>query len=149
MRATTTEGRSKMRLKFTLIAGTHCGRDRAAIMVAAASATYPGSKNDRLRDERGRQHGHLLGAPERERPAPLDRRSVVRRVPELLSGSPDGTKIAYADSLTGTSDIYVINADGSGQTRLTTSSDVEFGAAWSPEGNQIAYVRSVNGDPVQ
>jgi Tol biopolymer transport system component len=68
---------------------------------------------------------------------------------QLPDWSPDGSKIAYADSLTGTSDIYVMNADGSDQTRLTTSSDVEFGAAWSPDGNEIAYVRFVNGDPAQ
>ena len=35
--------------------------------------------------------------------------------------SPDGTKIAFASKQTGNGDVYVINAEGTAQTRLTTA----------------------------
>ena len=44
--------------------------------------------------------------------------------------SPDGTRIAYAAD----DDIWLMDADGTGQTNLTQSAAVEFGAAFSPEG---------------
>ena len=56
--------------------------------------------------------------------------------------SPDGTRIAYAAD----DDIWLMNADGTGQTNLTQSAAVEFGAAYSPEGTRIAFTGS--GGPV-
>jgi Tol biopolymer transport system component len=38
-------------------------------------------------------------------------------------------------------DIYVVNADGSGRTRLTRDSSQEFDPAWSPDGTKIAFSR--------
>jgi Tol biopolymer transport system component len=55
--------------------------------------------------------------------------------------SPDGTRIAYSGLLLDRPGIYVINADGSGGTRLTDAYDT--GAAWSPDGTKIAFVRFV------
>jgi Tol biopolymer transport system component len=52
--------------------------------------------------------------------------------------SPDGTRIAYAAD----DDIWVMNADGSGQVNLTQSPNVEFGTAFSPDGTRIAFVGS-------
>jgi TolB protein len=42
---------------------------------------------------------------------------------------PDGTRIAYRD---GNREIYVMNVDGSGQTRLAESRGTEESPAWSP-----------------
>ena len=39
--------------------------------------------------------------------------------------SPDGTKIAFSSNASGLSQIYVMNADGSGVTRLTNDSSVD------------------------
>ncbi|HET9909496.1 MAG TPA: hypothetical protein VFQ23_22810 [Anaerolineales bacterium] len=36
-------------------------------------------------------------------------------------------------------DVYVINADGSGRTRLTTNREEDFDPVWSPDGTQIAF----------
>jgi TolB protein len=38
-------------------------------------------------------------------------------------------------------DIYVMNADGSGITRLTTDPAAEWNPVWSPDGTQIAFVK--------
>jgi Tol biopolymer transport system component len=38
-------------------------------------------------------------------------------------------------------DLYVVNADGSGQTRLTRHPAEEFDPAWSPDGAKIAFSR--------
>jgi Tol biopolymer transport system component len=38
-------------------------------------------------------------------------------------------------------DIYVVNADGSGKTRLTRHPAEEFDPAWSPDGTRIAFSR--------
>ena len=53
--------------------------------------------------------------------------------------SPDGKQIAFISDRDGDLEIYVMNADGSGQTRLTTDSAVSLGFAWSPDGSRIAF----------
>jgi Tol biopolymer transport system component len=42
-------------------------------------------------------------------------------------------------------DIYVVNADGSGQTRLTRHPAEEYDPAWSPDGTKIAFSRFTGG----
>jgi Tol biopolymer transport system component len=61
--------------------------------------------------------------------------------------SPDGAKITFsrvvdldaAGTAPGRVDLYVINADGSGERRLVR--DVGFDGTWSPDGRQIAFAR--------
>ena len=56
------------------------------------------------------------------------------------SWSPDGQKITFSRAQAADrSDIYVVNADGSGLTQLTSTSDMEGGPIWSPDGTKIAY----------
>lgn len=63
------------------------------------------------------------------------------RIPRETSWSPDGGKIAFVGT-TITSDIYTVNLDGSGLTRLTvTDSNIHEGnPRWSAT-NKIAYIR--------
>ena len=52
--------------------------------------------------------------------------------------SPDGETIAFTSNRTGTYQIYVMNADGTGQTQLTSGSFANA-PAWSPDGSKIAF----------
>ena len=51
--------------------------------------------------------------------------------------SPDGSKIAFTGGTTGYF-IDVVNPDGSGRTRLTTSA-ADYYPEWSPDGTKIAF----------
>ncbi len=56
--------------------------------------------------------------------------------------SPDGTRIAFASQRSGSFDLYVMAADGTGTQRLTsTKDDDESSPSWSPEGDRIAFAR--------
>lgn len=61
--------------------------------------------------------------------------------------SPDGTRIAFASLRAETDpacdpcnwELYVMQADGSGQTRLTNDPAEDFGPTWSPDGTRLAF----------
>lgn len=68
------------------------------------------------------------------------------------SWSPNGERIAFASALwdekmqkTVNRDIYLINADGSGITKLTTSLADDDSPAWSPDGKMLAFVSTRKG----
>ncbi|MEP6945750.1 MAG: carboxypeptidase regulatory-like domain-containing protein [Acidobacteriota bacterium] len=66
------------------------------------------------------------------------------------SFSPDGLKIVFVSDRVnggGTGDIFVMNADGTGQTRLTFDDEFTLSdyPAWSPDGTKIIF-RSNPGD---
>jgi Tol biopolymer transport system component/flagellar hook assembly protein FlgD len=58
---------------------------------------------------------------------------------ETPSWSPDGKKLIYASDQDGNFDIWMVNADSSGKTKITSSSEAETRPAWSPDGLKIAY----------
>jgi hypothetical protein len=61
--------------------------------------------------------------------------------------SPDGTKFVYiADCGSSEYDLYTMNSDGSGITRLTDNDNVNYyEPAWSPDGKKIAFIRRFAG----
>jgi len=59
------------------------------------------------------------------------------------SASPDGEAIAFASKRKGTFDIYVMNADGTGTRRLTSTPHDDGHPTWSPDGSRIAFGRGV------
>lgn len=63
--------------------------------------------------------------------------------------SPDFSRIvydAYLDYQTDTAGIWVMNRDGSGQTRLTRHSGKDEAPSWSPDGSRIAFHRRSPGE---
>ena len=64
------------------------------------------------------------------------------------SWSPDGKKIAFESSRDGNLEIYVMNADGSAQTRLTDTPAIDGIPIWSPDGRRILFTsdRESRGD---
>jgi tetratricopeptide (TPR) repeat protein len=59
--------------------------------------------------------------------------------------SPVATKIAFMRDTGGNWDIWVVNADGSGEQRLTTDTAVDGLPAWSPDGTHIAFLSNRGG----
>jgi TolB protein len=62
------------------------------------------------------------------------------------SWSADGTRIAFSSRREGTFDIYVMNADGTGTTRLTSTKESDSHPTWSADGSKIAFARGGSGD---
>ena len=63
--------------------------------------------------------------------------------PWSLAWSPDGQRIAFDAkhlSSEGGQEIYVVNVDGGGLTRLTNSLMDDHSPAWSPDSQRIAFV---------
>lgn len=55
------------------------------------------------------------------------------------SYSPDGTRITFESDRSGTQQIYVMNADGSNQRRISFGGGRYATPVWSPRGDLIAY----------
>jgi len=54
--------------------------------------------------------------------------------------SPDGRRILFASRRAGEAEVFLVNADGTGLTRLTTTPrGYSRRAEWSPDGRRIAF----------
>jgi hypothetical protein len=62
------------------------------------------------------------------------------------SWSPDGSRIAFTSERDGNDEIYVMDADGSNQQRLTNDPAEDWWSSWSPDGSRIAFVSNRDGN---
>jgi Tol biopolymer transport system component len=76
--------------------------------------------------------------------APMVQGTARPTPPPLVNGaqpvvSPDGARIAFLSNRGGSEDLFVINADGTGETQLTHTPEAETGLQWSADGMQIVF----------
>jgi Tol biopolymer transport system component len=60
--------------------------------------------------------------------------------------SPDGSKILFTRQTSSRTQIFVMNADGTGVTRLTSGPEGNRTPVWSPDGSMIAFVSARDGN---
>lgn len=61
--------------------------------------------------------------------------------------SPNGRKIVFTSERDGDAEIYVMNADGTRQTRLTHSAGRDVNPKWSRNGRKIFFTSNRDGNP--
>ena len=93
---------------------------------------------------------YVIDANGKGKPRRLTNNTEEERAPDW---SPDGKLIAYmcrkGEAVEGRSigsfEICIMNADGSGQKRITNNRVHELTVSWSPDGKQITFHRAVGG----
>ena len=124
---------------------------RIAVLVAGLVMAFSVVTRFRGTIDPGRDSSVEAG-PLRFQARPLfELRGGLPRAPAL---SPDGKSIAFTWEGDGqppgrvaphASYVYVAAIDGGVPRRVTTGSDPEYGASWSPEGLRVAFVRVAGG----
>ena len=117
--------------------------DRVSNAVAAFTYAGPDDGNDRLNFYEatgGRATIAMDGLSKYQKAKP-----PATLVP-LNVGYSGGGSIAFVSERDGNLEIYVMNANGSGITRLTDDPADDFDPQWSPDGDRMAFVSERDGN---
>jgi TolB protein len=138
-------------LALALLAGAAVGALALLAAASPAQASWPGLNgwqsfsSNRLGTTAG---GDIFAMPPLG--LPQVRLTDARQDDGQSAWSPDGRRIAFKSRRDGNNEPYVMNADGSGETRLTTSPQVSEGQpAWSPDGTRLLYRKTPDNPIVQ
>jgi Tol biopolymer transport system component len=63
--------------------------------------------------------------------------------------SPDGAKIVFSARIAGNQDLYLINTDGTGLTRVTSHPHNDQHPDWAPDSRTIAFSSTRDGDDIK
>ena len=80
-------------------------------------------------------------------------RSLAHRVANEIvfritgQNAPFATRFAVAGTFTGNKEIYVVDFDGHGLTRITQNGSINLQPAWSPSGSKLAFTSYAAGNP--
>ncbi|MEJ2011937.1 MAG: DUF5050 domain-containing protein, partial [Anaerolineales bacterium] len=78
-------------------------------------------------------------------PTPLPGLPAIRSGDRFLGGGSG--VIAFVSNQDGNQEIYRMNLDGTELVRLTFTAEEEYRPVWSPDGNQLVYMRWESGQP--
>lgn len=106
----------------------------------------PASRSGSRRCPRSRQDRHAGRPGERNADGTGLTRLTTRAEDTEPTWSADGAKVAFSSRRDKNFEIYVMNGDGSGQTRLTMNPAAERFPAWSPDGMKIAFTSDRDGN---
>jgi Tol biopolymer transport system component len=81
----------------------------------------------------------LLGCKKETKPISSIDEENVMAASSRYSSTNSAAKIAFSSNRDGNFEIYVMNADGSAQTRLTNNAEWDVSPAWSPDRSKIAF----------
>jgi tricorn protease-like protein len=110
----------------------------ACSLTASANAAFPG-RNGRIAFVRAGDIWTMKADGTGQTRLTFDG-TAMHRAPRW---SPDGSRIAFVSSASGDRQIYAMNADGSDPERLTFDADIDNSPAWSWDGTQILFEKSV------
>ena len=137
---TLSRGRWVMRRFSTQLATFTLGM----FMLAASGCAAPGAsqvQEEPGRDAEPEQSAAQVPSTPAPAPAAAAQPAPVAAVGQEAPSEPG--KIAFVSNRDGNFEIYVMNADGTAETRLTDNADIDNEPAWSPNGARIAYVSRV------